>query len=130
MTDQQFPRSARLTRARDFERVLKSPELRANAGPLRLQAVFNRMQGARLGLVVGKRAVPRAHARNRIKRIVRDRFRCMRTQLPALDIVVRVAGPVALTGLHAGLDRLFAELARKGRDAEPIRNTGMSQHGD
>ena len=110
---QGFPRQARLTQAKEFETILRRPELRLRAGPLRLNAVFNRMQRARLGLVVGKKAVPRAHKRNRIKRILRDRFRRGCDQLGALDIVIRVAGPVKPSDLDGYLDRLFAEIVEK-----------------
>lgn len=111
-TGQGFPRDARLTRSKDFERLLRRPEMRLRAGPLRLNAVFNRMHGARLGLVVGKKAVPRAHARNRIKRVIRDRFRRQRSGLEALDLVIRVVGPIQKSQLHDRLDELFTELSR------------------
>lgn len=96
--------------------MLKRPDLAARAGPLRLNAVFNRMPSARLGLVVGRRAVPRAHARNRIKRIIRERFRRVRAELPALDIVVRVTGPVDAAELHRRVDELFTEVVRKATE--------------
>ena len=113
-----FPRRVRLTRARDFERVLRRPELRLSSGPLRVNAVFNRMAGARLGLVVGKRAVSRASARNRIKRVLRERFRQARAELPELDVVVRVVGPVSRRQLHGHIDRLFQNLKEKAAARE------------
>ncbi|MEM8768759.1 MAG: ribonuclease P protein component [Pseudomonadota bacterium] len=113
-----FPRQARLTRAREFERVLRRPELRVSSGPLRVNAVFNRMAGARLGLVVGKRAVARASARNRIKRVLRERFRQARVELPDLDVVVRVVGPVSRRQLHGHIDRLFQNLKEKAAARE------------
>ena len=106
-----FPRQARLTRSADFERVLRHPDLRLSAGPLRLNAVFTRMHAGRLGLIVGKKAVAKAHARNRIKRIIRDRFRRERADLPAADLVIRVVAPVARDELQRRLDELFARLA-------------------
>ena len=45
---------------------------------------------ARLGLVVGKNC-SRAVDRNRLKRILREQFRCMRPDLPSCDFVVRLA---------------------------------------
>jgi len=47
---------------------------------------------ARLGVVVAKRFAPRAVTRNMIKRIARELFR--RTELPALDCIVRLSRPV------------------------------------
>lgn len=108
--NQNFPRHARLVRAREFEQVLRRPDVRLRFGPLRLNAVFNRMHYARLGLIVGKKAVARASARNRIKRVIRDRFRKARFDLPDLDLVVRVVGPLTRAQLHLQLDRLFEEI--------------------
>jgi ribonuclease P protein component len=85
------------------------------AGALRVNVVFNRMHCPRLGLVVGKKAVPRAHARNRIKRIIRDRFRRAKKDLAAVDLVVRVVAPVQAAELHSRLNELFAELADRTR---------------
>lgn len=54
---------------------------------------------ARLGVVVGKKLLKRAVDRNRVKRIVREQFRCRRAGLPAYDLVVRLAAkPVPLDG--------------------------------
>lgn len=112
-TSQRLPRTSRLTRARDFERALRKPDFRLSAGPLRLNAVFNKMHTARLGLIVGKKAVAHATARNRIKRVIRDRFRRDHRELGSVDIVVRVVAPVTRTDLHRYLDRLLAELKQK-----------------
>ena len=108
--NQSFSRQLRLTRAREFEKVLRRPEARLKAGPLRLNLVFNRMHHARLGLIVGKKAVARASGRNRIKRVIRDRFRTAQHELPAADLVVRVVGEVDRARLHRHLDRLISEL--------------------
>lgn len=107
-----FPRQARLIRAREFEQALRRPDARLRAGPLRLNVVFNRMHHARLGLVVGKKAVAQASDRNRIKRVIRDRFRRVRAELPAADLVVRVVGPLSRAQLHRQLDRLIDELGK------------------
>lgn len=45
---------------------------------------------ARLGLVIGKKLLKRAVDRNRLKRILRERFRQRRIGLPAFDLVVRL----------------------------------------
>lgn len=68
------------------------------------------MHTARLGLVVGKRALPRAHERNRAKRVLRDAFRRRRADLPAMDIVIQVTGDAASDRYRASLAALLAEL--------------------
>jgi ribonuclease P protein component len=76
------------------------------------------MHCARLGLVVGKKAVARASARNRIKRVIRDRFRRERAGLDAVDLVIRVVAPISRADLHRQLERLFTELEARGRAGE------------
>ncbi len=43
-----------------------------------------------MGLVVPKRVVPKAHDRNRLKRVCREVFRLAHYELQHLDIVVQV----------------------------------------
>ena len=105
-----FPRAARLTRPSEFTRVFRQGHrshsryfiLIAKAGGER----------ARLGLAVGRKASPRAVARNRIKRIVREVFR--HTALPPMDLVVvarngcgRVDTKALREDLAAALERLM-----------------------
>lgn len=105
-----FPRTVRLTQSRDFDRVFKLATVRKRHGALRLSAVANRMHTARLGLVVGKRALPRAHERNRAKRVLRDVFRRRRAELPPMDIVIQVTGDAANAQYRASLLALFADI--------------------
>jgi len=70
--------------------------------------VPNQYGHARLGVVVGRKALPRAVDRNRFKRLVREQFRKVTAQLPPLDIVVQAQGRLA----RAELDRLPLELAK------------------
>jgi len=45
---------------------------------------------ARLGVVVSKRATPRAVDRNYVKRLIREEFRVRKHSLSGMDVVVRV----------------------------------------
>ena len=68
------------------------------SGCFRLFAANNHSDGARLGLIIGKRRLKRAVDRNRVKRVVREAFRLNRSILPAIDIVVQLAEkPLATT---------------------------------
>jgi ribonuclease P protein component len=74
------------------------------------------MHTARLGLVVGKRAVRRAHDRNRVKRVLRETFRSRRAQLPAVDLVVQVTGnDVSNAAVRASFEALLDGLQEKLR---------------
>ncbi|MBL8446057.1 MAG: ribonuclease P protein component [Zoogloeaceae bacterium] len=54
----------------------------------------NRLDTARLGLVVAKKLARRAVARNRVKRVCREVFRLSRFELPGVDLVVRLTAPL------------------------------------
>ena len=107
-----FPKRYRLNRPGDFTRVLRSARYRRSRGPLRIFAVANTMPGARLGLIIGKRAVRRACERNGLKRAAREVFRTTRQRLPAMDVVVQLRGPVDRRELRMWLEETFGEMAK------------------
>lgn len=94
-TDTTFGRQYRLNKPSEFNRVFENAAVRRRCGPLRMLAVANEAHTARLGLVVGKRALPRAVDRNRVKRLIREAFRNNRSELVNMDIVIQVVAPVA-----------------------------------
>ena len=65
------------------------------------------MHGARLGMIVGKRAVGRAHERNRMKRVIRDEFRRCRPELADMDMVIQVMAELGNQELRTHLSKLF-----------------------
>ena len=72
----------------------------------------NQAGHARLGVVVGKKVLKRATARNYAKRLVRELFRRHRHELDALDLVVRVHRgflPEDFDGVQQELKQLFAK---------------------
>ncbi len=71
------------------------------------------MPSARLGLIVGKRAVAKAHERNRLKRVAREAFRLKRSELPALDIVLQVLGPIDSRTLRSKLEDMLNLIEEK-----------------
>ncbi len=84
-----FPRAARLTKPSHYAAVF--------AGRNKLCGRFfclnwlvNDLGQARLGLVVAKRVARRAVARNRLKRLIREHFRCWPGRRFPIDLVVRV----------------------------------------
>lgn len=74
----------------------------------------NQLGFPRLGLVIGKRILPRAVDRNRIKRCARESFRQLYPELPACDFVVRLLSkPTAGEEMQA----LASALRRAGKRA-------------
>lgn len=98
MSDQGFSRDRRLLASAQFKAVFDHTPYRISSKYLLLLARPNDVGHARLGLVVSKKNIRRAVARNRVKRLARETFR---TRLPSLD----------------ALDVLF--LARSGLDVLP-----------
>jgi ribonuclease P protein component len=76
----------RLNDAQDFTRVLAKRPI--NGCCFRIRAVQSGAKESRLGLIVAKRAVPKAVDRHRLKRLMREYFRCHRQQLDTMDIVI------------------------------------------
>jgi ribonuclease P protein component len=112
-----FARARRIVKTDEFSSVFRLRPAQKTAHFV-LYARPNALPHARLGVVVAKRFAPRAVTRNTIKRLVRELFRVSR--LPALDLIVRLSGPVApkktspattsalKSELRAELARLFA----------------------
>jgi len=107
---QRFPRRLRLTRARDFDRVL-AEGCRSSDQALTVLARANDLPFPRLGLAISRRAAGKAVRRNRVKRIVRESFRCHHARLTGLDVVV--IGRSALRSLEGA--RLRQALERHWR---------------
>ncbi len=98
--NQNFARCYRLTKTDEFSSVFGFRRaIRGKLLMLHYQPRPEGMTAARLGLVVGKKLLKRAVDRNRVKRIVREQFRLCRPDLPACDMIVRLAAkPVPLDG--------------------------------
>ncbi len=84
-----FPRSRRLLRGADFERVMRKGR-KVHTSNLIVFVASGDCDGPRLGLAVGRR-VGKAACRNRWKRLVREVFRLrLQFRLPPIDLVVAV----------------------------------------
>jgi len=110
MSDARFPPSARVLTSAEFERIFKHGK--RTASPLMALHVLAETEGvARLGLVVSRKVDKRAVGRNRIKRVVRESFRQMRSQLqPGGYVLLARAGAKQADNaqLRQTLERLFA----------------------
>jgi ribonuclease P protein component len=116
---QDFPKSVRVRKAADFERVYASGAYAAD-GVLVVNGTWNELPTTRLGLAVSRKVGP-AVVRNRWKRLIREAFRKLREEMPTgLDLVVRPKrGALAEFGaIAASLPRLAAQLARRLKRAD------------
>ncbi|RLV60827.1 ribonuclease P protein component [Parashewanella curva] len=117
MADKQqtFPRELRLLTPAQFSTVFSNP-IKASSAEITLLAVSNDQNHPRMGLTVPKKQVKLAVARNRVKRIIRDSFRCHQHDLPAIDIVVLVRHGVTKmdnAALHKLVEKLWRKLCRR-----------------
>lgn len=87
-----FPRSSRLLKTDEYSSVFNF-RCGKTGRFLNVYAKPNTLPSARLGIVVGKKQLRTAVARNYAKRIVRDIFRLQHPNLPSLDYIVRVTKP-------------------------------------
>jgi ribonuclease P protein component len=86
--NQSLPSRCRIRQRKDFELALKNSGLINKWFAVHLVNTANGY--ARLGMVVSKRTMPKAVARNFAKRLIRECFRQNLTVLPALDFVIRI----------------------------------------
>ncbi len=111
---QGFSRQYRLTRPEDFRYVSRrARRLSSECFTVLLRA--NRLGHPRLGMAIARKHVRSAVRRNRVKRIVREEFRCRRERLASYDIVFISRPALARKNkqeLHAIVDRLFKEIER------------------
>ncbi|QRP63916.1 ribonuclease P protein component [Rhodanobacter sp. FDAARGOS 1247] len=127
MSSAGLPRDARLRRPGDFA-ALRTSSGRAGGRCFHMRFRENELGHARLGLAISKRVSKRAVERNRIKRLLRESFRRVRHQLPAVDMMVMareqaagVPGPQLLTELDALWKKL---LAGQTASSGPLKRAG------
>jgi len=124
MSSAELPRDARLRRPGEFA-ALRTSSGRAGARCFHLRYRENGLGRARLGLAISKRVSRRAVERNRIKRLLRESFRRVRHQLPAVDLMVMAreqAAGVPGAELLRDIDGLWKKLVASRADvAEPLK---------
>jgi len=107
-----FPRSARLLRKQEFDRVFaEGRSLHCRS----FTAVVMRSTAARsrLGLVVGRKLDRRATGRNRIRRRIREVFRIHASRLASAWDIVIIPRARALSCSHEALRRDMIEMLDK-----------------
>lgn len=84
----EFTAAHRLLRENGFDHVIRAENIADKQ--FKIFFVRNDKKNARLGMVVGKKTLSGAAARNRLKRIIRETFRQHHIKLCKLDVVVMV----------------------------------------
>ncbi len=102
-----FSRAVRLRKPSQFKRVFSKPQVYSDPY-FKVLVRINDVKYSRLGMAVSRHVDKRAVGRNRIKRIVRESFRCWAAENPGMDIVVL---PRKETATSCN-DRLFHSLER------------------
>ena len=114
MAESSFPKSRRLLKSAEFERVFQRRRSQAD-GMLTMYACENDASHARLGLVVSRKCGD-ATERNRWKRCLREAFRLVQHELPAgIDLVVlpRAGAVPTMPRVRQSLCQLSAQLGRR-----------------
>lgn len=99
-----FPPAARVRTGTEYARVFA--QARRTSDPLLSLHWLAAETPAKLGLAVSRKVDPNAVGRNRIKRVFRDQFRKLRSQLPGGDYVL-VARAAARAADNAQLRETF-----------------------
>lgn len=79
----------------------------------------NELEIGRLGMVISKKSLPKAHQRNRIKRLIRESFRLNQNELCGFDIVVlsrRLVAKIDNEGVYSIIGNLWKELIAKDKN--------------
>ncbi|MFA7292920.1 MAG: ribonuclease P protein component [Rhodocyclaceae bacterium] len=120
-----FPKRYRLTKTDEyssvfgFRRAVRSTHFLLHYRPRTLEDGLQPADlTARLGVVVPKRFLKAAVRRNLVKRIGREQFRLLRSQLPQSDLILRLAvKPAALDrkALAEEIRKLLVKLKAPGK---------------
>lgn len=108
-----LPRTARLLKPGDFA-ALKGKSRRISVRHFLAEYSANEQPTCRMGQAVSRRVSKRAVDRNRIKRLVRESYRHVRSELPCVDILLIARSSAVQTPaveLRADLTALWAKLA-------------------
>lgn len=114
MADLPFSKRSRLLKAADFEAVFKTGR-RFNVGAFTAVMSPNGMGIARVGFALSKKHAPKSVQRNRIRRVLRERFRLAQHQLVAVDLVLMLRGKLPPAPAAATMAALafWQELSRR-----------------
>lgn len=114
MQTARFTKRARLLNAAQFDVVFKNGR-RFTAGPFTAVMASNGLGFARLGFAISKKHAPLSVQRNRVRRLLRERFRQQQQALAAVDLVLMLRGklPAEAQALTTATHSFWIDLARR-----------------
>ena len=118
-----FGTELRLRCAADYKGVFDGALFKVHQPHFLFLAKPSELLNSRLGIVVAKKKVRRAHERNRVKRLARESFRLHQRQLNDLDIVVMPkvgVDTVSNAELHQQLQFAWQKLQRLAKKHSKI----------
>ena len=123
MTLYSFSPEVRIRCAADFKGVFDGALFKVHQPHFLFLAKCTEQPKSRLGIVVAKKKVRRAHERNRVKRLARESFRLHQQQLDDLDIVVMPKvgiDTISNAELHLQLQNAWQKLQRLAKKHSKI----------
>ncbi|ENV35587.1 ribonuclease P protein component [Acinetobacter gerneri] len=123
MTLYSFGHDVRIHCAADYKSVFDGALFKVHQPHFLFLAKLTEQPKSRLGIVVAKKKVRRAHERNRIKRLARESFRLHQKQIELLDIVVMPKigiEAVSNAELHQQLQFAWHKLQRQAKKHHKI----------
>lgn len=91
LSDFSFTKASRLLKPQEFREVFASRPMRSPQQGISIWGGRQKTVGpARLGMTVSKKAVPKAVARNHLRRLIRESFRLHQHDLAGFNLVVQI----------------------------------------
>jgi len=114
MQTARFTKRDRLLKKAEFDLAFKQGR-RFSAGSFLAMVAPNEHGHARLGFALAKKNAPLAVQRNRIRRLLRERFRLGQAALGTVDLVISLRGkpPSGASELTAAVQDFWQQLARR-----------------
>ena len=109
-----FTKRARLLNAAQFDAVFKQGR-RFTAGAFTAVMASNELGFPRIGFAFSKKHAPHSVQRNRVRRILRERFRLQQATLAPVDLVLMLRSklPVDAPSVTAATNDFWLQLARR-----------------
>jgi len=114
MPSARFTKRARLLNAAHFDAVFKQGK-RFTAGGFTAVMASNDLGHPRIGFAFSKKQAPSSVQRNRLRRLLRERFRLHQAELASVDLVLmlRAKLPADHVAVTAATNEFWLQLARR-----------------